>query len=191
MWLFIGLGNPGQKYQNHRHNIGFMVADHLVGDFSFLPWRKKFEGQWTEGHIGGEKVGILKPDTYMNNSGQAIQKAAKFYKISTDRIVVFYDDLDLDPGKVKVKQGGGAAGHNGIRSMMQHLPDDLFWRVRLGIGHPGDKSRVTGYVLGDFAKADEGWLSELKAALSRYAPELTAARMNDYAAKVAQDMKGL
>ena len=160
-WLLIGLGNPGDEYVRHRHNIGFMAADAVADAHDFKPWRSKFSGLLSEGRLDGAKAILLKPQTYMNESGQSVQAAAKFYKIPPDRIAVFHDELDLPPGEVRVKRGGGNAGHNGLRSMDAHLGTADYWRVRLGIGYPGDKARVTGHVLGNFAQADGAWLASL------------------------------
>ena len=157
MLLVVGLGNPGSEYARNRHNIGFMAADVLVRRHSFGSWRSKFQGEFAEGAIGGDKVVVLKPMTYMNLSGQSVAAAARFLKIAVDDIVVLHDELDIAPGRLKVKRGGGAGGHNGLKSIDSHL-GQAYRRVRLGIGHPGDRALVTGYVLHDFAKADESWL---------------------------------
>jgi aminoacyl-tRNA hydrolase len=153
MKLFVGLGNPGAQYARNRHNIGFMAADAIAARHGFGPWRGKFQGEIAEGRLGTEKVLMLKPGTFMNLSGDSVRAAAQFYKIPPEDIVAFHDELDLAPGRVRVKTGGGHAGHNGLRSIAAHMGPD-FVRVRLGIGHPGDKRQVTAYVLGDFAKAD-------------------------------------
>lgn len=167
MWLIAGLGNPGAKYVKNRHNVGFMAADVIAALHpSFGAEKQKFNARYQEGMIGGEKILLLKPQTFMNNSGQSVGEAARFYKVPTEKIIVLYDELDLEPGKVKIKQGGGNGGHNGLRSLDAHLEDKNYWRVRIGIGHPGHKDRVTGYVLGDFAKADEDWLADLLAELA-------------------------
>jgi peptidyl-tRNA hydrolase, PTH1 family len=160
MLLFVGLGNPGLKYSSNRHNIGFMAVDEIVRRHSFLSWRKKFHSEISEGKLSGEKVLVLKPQTFMNESGRAVGEAVRFHNIDLDKVYVFYDELDLEPGKLRVKVGGGAAGHNGIRSIAAHIGPD-FKRVRLGIGHPGDKDMVMPHVLGDFAKSDRDWLSKL------------------------------
>jgi peptidyl-tRNA hydrolase, PTH1 family len=160
MLLFAGLGNPGAKYAGNRHNIGFMAVDEIVRRHNLSSWRKKFQSEMSEGEIAGERILILKPQTFMNESGRAVGEAARFHQIPLDKIYVFYDELDLDPGKIRVKIGGGAAGHNGIRSISAHLGPD-YKRVRLGIGHPGDKNLVHPHVLGDFAKADRVWLNLL------------------------------
>lgn len=160
MLLFVGLGNPGPEYALNRHNIGFMAVDAIVRRHSFSPWRSKFHGEVSEGTIGAEKVVALKPMTYMNDSGRSVAACASFYKIEPKDFVVFHDELDLDPGRLKVKIGGGHAGHNGLRSIQAHLGPD-FRRIRMGIGHPGAKERVTGWVLGNFAKVDRDWLEPL------------------------------
>ena len=157
MFLFAGLGNPGAKYASNRHNIGFMAADVIARRHNFSSWRKKFHSEISDGLLAGEKVLVMKPQTFMNESGRAVGEAVRFHGIDLDKVYVFYDELDLEPGKVRVKMGGGAAGHNGIRSISAHLGPD-FKRVRLGIGHPGDKNLVLPHVLGDFAKQDREWL---------------------------------
>ncbi len=160
MKLFVGLGNPGQKYAANRHNIGFMALDRIADDQGFGPWKSKFQAQITEGRLGSDKVIMLKPQTFMNLSGQSVGEAMRFYKLTPEDVVVFHDELDLAPGKARAKTGGGHAGHNGLRSIHQHIGAD-YDRIRLGIGHPGDKNRVSGYVLSDFAKADQVWLDDL------------------------------
>ena len=160
MKLFVGLGNPGKKYTNNRHNIGFMALNQIANDHSFSPWKNKFQGQITDGKLGDEKVILLKPETFMNLSGQSVSETIKFYKIKIEDIVVFHDELDLAPAKLRVKISGGHAGHNGLRSIHQHIGAD-YHRVRMGIGHPGHKDRVANYVLSDFAKNDQNWLQDL------------------------------
>ena len=160
MKLFVGLGNPGKKYTNNRHNIGFMALNQIVSDHSFSPWKNKFQGQITDGKLGDEKVILLKPETFMNLSGQSVSETIKFYKIKIEDIIVFHDELDLAPAKLRVKISGGHAGHNGLRSIHQHIGAD-YHRVRMGIGHPGHKDRVANYVLSDFAKSDQNWLQDL------------------------------
>ena len=160
MKIFVGLGNPGPKYAGNRHNIGFMALDRIAGDHGFAPWRGKFQGAFSEGLLGNQKVLLLKPETFMNLSGQSVGEAMRFYKLTSDDVIVFHDELDLAPGKVRVKQGGGHAGHNGLRSIHAHIGPD-YTRVRMGIGHPGNKNAVSSYVLRDFAKADEGWLDDV------------------------------
>ena len=159
MKLIVGLGNPGAKYARNRHNIGFMALDEIASAHGFGPWRNKFQGQVSEGRIGSTKVILLKPETFMNLSGQAVGEAARFHKIDVADIIVFHDELDLAPAKIRVKTGGGHAGHNGLRSIHQHMGPD-YDRVRMGVGHPGHKDAVAGYVLRDFPKADAGWLDD-------------------------------
>ncbi|UYV38604.1 aminoacyl-tRNA hydrolase [Rhodobacteraceae bacterium D3-12] len=171
MQLFVGLGNPGAKYAHNRHNIGFMVLDRIAEDHGFAPWRAKFQGQVSEGRLGKDKVLLLKPETFMNLSGQSVGEAMRFYKLTPDDVVVFHDELDLAPGKCRVKQGGGHAGHNGLRSIHGHIGAD-YARVRMGIGHPGHKDRVAAYVLHDFARADEAWLDDVLRGASKGAPDL-------------------
>ena len=171
MKLFVGLGNPGPKYAGNRHNIGFMALDRIAEDHGFAPWRGKFQGSMTEGRLGREKVLLLKPETFMNLSGQSVGEAMRFYKLTPADVTVFHDELDLAPGKVRLKQGGGHAGHNGLRSIHQHIGAD-YARVRLGIGHPGHKDAVSGYVLRDFAKAELDWLDDLMRGISDGAPHL-------------------
>jgi PTH1 family peptidyl-tRNA hydrolase len=171
MLLIVGLGNPGETYQNHRHNIGFMAADAIAAAHGFGPARLKYRAHVLEGTIGSEKALILKPMTYMNESGNAVRDAAAFHKIPLDRIFVIYDELDLAAGKVRVKLGGGNAGHNGLRSISTHAGND-YWRVRIGIGHPGEKERVTGHVLGNLTKADRAWVDPLLDAIAQAAPFL-------------------
>ncbi|RWM21045.1 MAG: aminoacyl-tRNA hydrolase [Mesorhizobium sp.] len=160
MLLFAGLGNPGAKYANNRHNVGFMAADAIARRHSFSPWSKKFQGLIAEGALAGEKVILIKPQTFMNLSGQSVGEALRFYKLGPSALTVFYDEIDLAAGKVRVKVGGGSGGHNGIRSLDQHVGKD-FRRVRIGVGHPGVKEMVHGHVLGDFAKSDREWLDVL------------------------------
>ncbi|TDK41407.1 aminoacyl-tRNA hydrolase [Antarcticimicrobium luteum] len=173
MQLFVGLGNPGAKYARNRHNIGFMALDRIAEDHGFGPWKSKFQGQIAEGRLGGDKVLLLKPETFMNRSGQSVGEAMRFYKLEPGDVTVFHDELDLAPGKVRVKQGGGHAGHNGLRSIHDHIGEG-YRRVRLGIGHPGRKEAVAGYVLHDFPKADEDWLDDVLRGLSDGAGQLAA-----------------
>jgi PTH1 family peptidyl-tRNA hydrolase len=165
MQLWTGLGNPGPQYALHRHNVGFMALDVIADMHGFAPVQKKFQGWLQEGRIGGERVLLLKPATFMNESGRSVGEAMRFYKLEPAALTVFHDELDLAAMKVKVKQGGGTAGHNGLRSIDNHLGPD-FRRVRLGIGHPGHKDRVTGHVLGNYAKAEMDALSDMLGAVS-------------------------
>lgn len=171
MKLFVGLGNPGGKYARNRHNIGFMAVDRIAADHGFGPWKARFQGQAAEGRLGPEKIVLLKPGTYMNLSGQAVGEAMRFYKLEPVDVVVFHDELDLAPGKLRVKQGGGHAGHNGLRSIHAHI-GEAYGRVRMGIGHPGHKDRVAAFVLHDFAKADDDWLDDLLRGVSDGAAQL-------------------
>ncbi|MEL6167638.1 MAG: aminoacyl-tRNA hydrolase [Pseudomonadota bacterium] len=171
MRLFVGLGNPGPKYAGHRHNIGFMAVDRIAEDASFAAWRTKFQGRIADGTIGDVKVVLLKPETFMNNSGQSVGEAMRFYKLKPADVTVFHDEIDLAPGKLRVKTGGGHAGHNGLRSVHAHI-GEAYQRVRMGVGHPGHKDRVPGYVLHDFAKADQPWLEAMLAGISDGAGDL-------------------
>ncbi|SLN59173.1 Peptidyl-tRNA hydrolase [Aquimixticola soesokkakensis] len=171
MRLFTGLGNPGAKYAGNRHNIGFMALDRIAEDHGFSPWRAKFQGETCEGRLGGDKVILLKPATFMNLSGQSVSEALRFYKLTPADLTVFHDELDLAPAKVRVKQGGGHAGHNGLRSIQQHIGPD-YERVRMGIGHPGHKDRVATYVLQDFAKSEADWLDDVLRGCSKGASAL-------------------
>jgi len=160
MKLIVGLGNPGGKYAQNRHNIGFMAVDSIAADHGFTPWKSKFQGQIADGRLGSEKVVLLKPETFMNLSGQSVGEAMRFYKLTPADIIVLHDEIDLAPAKVRFKTGGGHAGHNGLRSIHGHI-GDAYHRVRLGVGHPGHKDAVPGYVLRDFPKADQGWLDDV------------------------------
>jgi PTH1 family peptidyl-tRNA hydrolase len=173
MKLFVGLGNPGASYARHRHNVGFMAVDAIAEAHGFAPWRAKFQGQVAEGRLGPERVLLLKPGTYMNLSGDSVRAAMGFFKLEPADVTAFHDELDLAPGRVRVKTGGGTAGHNGLRSLDAHIGPD-FQRVRIGIGHPGDKRLVSPYVLGDFAKADADWLDDLLRGVADGAPLLAA-----------------
>lgn len=186
-WLVVGLGNPGDKYKANRHNIGFMVIDRIASRYNFPAFRSKFQGQVCEAFVGNQKLILLKPTTYMNNSGQSVAAAAKFFKIKADRIVSFHDELDLEPGKIRAKQGGGNAGHNGLKSIQAHLGTPDFWRVRMGIGHPGDKARVHNYVLGDFSKAEQQWVEPLLDACADRADFIARGDLNGYINKVMAD----
>lgn len=173
MKLLVGLGNPGAKHARNRHNIGYVAVDRIAKDHGFGPWKAKFQGRLSEGRLGGEKALLLKPETFMNLSGQSVGEAMRFYKLDAGDIIVLQDELDLAPGKVRFKQGGGHAGHNGLRSLHGHIGDG-YARIRLGIGHPGRKELVAGYVLHDFARADADWLADLMDGISDGAPHLGA-----------------
>jgi PTH1 family peptidyl-tRNA hydrolase len=185
MLLWVGLGNPEPNMARQRHNIGFMAIDRIASRHGFSPWRQRFRGLVSEGSVGGEKIVALKPMTYMNDSGQSVQAASAFFKLPPEAITAFHDELDLVAGKIRVKRGGGAAGHNGLRSMDRCLGTPEYWRVRLGIGHPGDKARVLGWVLGDFAKADQAWLGPMLDAVADDAALLAAGRAEDFMTRMA------
>jgi len=186
--LWVGLGNPGAEYALNRHNVGFMAVDSIAEVHGFEPWKKGFQGWISAGRIGSARILLLKPATYMNDSGRSVGEALRFYKLDLDALTAFHDELDLDPFRVKVKKGGGAAGHNGLRSIDAHLGQD-YRRVRLGIGHPGHKDRVTGYVLGNYAKAEMDDLSDMLGAVAAEAPLLAAGDdvrfMNEVALRLA------
>ena len=184
MRLLVGLGNPGSDYAKNRHNIGFMAVDEIVHRHSFAPFRSKFQGQLCEGKIAGQKVLILKPTTYMNASGKAVQAAMAFYKLPLEDIIVFHDEMDLAAGKIRMKTGGGHAGHNGIRSIQSHIGSG-FQRVRLGVGHPGDKEKVVGHVLKDFSKADQQWLDNMIEAIGENADLLIKGEDSSFMSKVS------
>ena len=188
MKLIVGLGNPGAKYAGNRHNIGFMALDRIAADHNFGPWKGRFQAETAEGRLGVERVTLLKPQTFMNLSGQSVGEAMRYLKLTPDDVIVLHDELDLAPGKCRIKRGGGHAGHNGLRSIHQHIGPE-YDRVRLGIGHPGHKDRVAAYVLSDFAKADQDWLDDLLRGISDGAADLAAGDhgrfQNAVAARVA------
>lgn len=185
MQLWVGLGNPEPGMARNRHNIGFMAVDVIAIRHGFGPWRPRFQGLIAEGNIAGQKILALKPLTYMNESGRSVQAASAFFKLAPDAITVFHDELDLAPGKLRVKLGGGAAGHNGLRSIDRMLGVQSYWRARLGIGHPGTKEQVLGHVLGDFSKTDRDWLIPFLDALADAADLLAGGQMEPYMTKVA------
>ena len=191
MLLFVGLGNPGAKHAGNRHNIGFMVVEAIAKRHSFPPWRKRFQGVATEGPINGVRVQLLLPGTFMNESGRAVVEAMHFYKTALSDMVVFHDELDLQPAKVRVKLGGGIAGHNGLRSITEHVGND-YRRVRIGIGHPGVKELVHGYVLTDFAKSERPWVEALTGVIADNAELLARGEDSSFQNKVhlAMDAKG-
>ena len=191
MRLFVGLGNPGTKHAHNRHNIGFMAVDEIARRHGFPPWRRRFQGETTEGSLDGERVVLLRPMTFMNESGRAVQEAAGFFKLAVGEVTVFQDELELPAAKVRVKVGGGIAGHNGLRSISAHIGND-YRRVRLGIGHPGVKELVHGYVLSDFAKDERPWVQALCEAIAESAGLLTTDRDSTFQNKVhlAMQAKG-
>lgn len=188
MRLIVGLGNPGARYERNRHNIGFMAVDAIVRRHGFGPFRSKFQGEIAEGSVGGERVCALKPQTYMNASGDAVGAAARFYKIAPAEIIVIYDEIDLAPGKLKVKRGGGAAGHNGIRSIDGAIGND-YWRVRLGVGHPGIKELVQHHVLQNFTAEEMGWVAPLTEAVAEALPALVKDDAPGFMTKAALILK--
>ena len=188
MHLLAGLGNPGAKYAGNRHNVGFMVVDEIHRRFGFAPFRLKFDGDLSEGSIGGHKIFLLKPKTFMNDSGISVGATARFFKIPPSRVVVFHDELDLAPGKIRARTGGGLAGHNGLKSIAKHFSRD-FRRVRIGIGHPGERGLVTGYVLKDFADADMVWMDKTIKAIAEASPHMVADTDAEFASKAALLLK--
>jgi PTH1 family peptidyl-tRNA hydrolase len=191
MRLFVGLGNPGAKYAHNRHNIGFIVVDEIARRHGFAPWRRRFQGETAEGTLDHERVVLLRPSTFMNDSGRAVQEAANFFKLAASEITVFQDELELPPAKVRVKVGGGIAGHNGLRSISSHIGND-YRRVRLGIGHPGIKELVHSYVLSDFARDERAWVEALREAVADNAGLLATGRDSTFQNKVhlAMQAKG-
>lgn len=187
MLLLVGLGNPGPKYEKNRHNIGFLTVDEIVRRYSFGPFRARFQSLLSEGTLAGEKVLIQKPTTFMNESGRAVGEAMRFYKLTPNDVIVVHDELDLAFGKVRVKKGGGLAGHNGLRSIDAHIGRE-FHRVRIGIGHPGDKARVHGYVLSDFAKSEWPDVEKMTDAIAASASLLASDGHNEFMSKVAQQL---
>ena len=183
MRLLVGLGNPGARHAGNRHNIGFMAVEAIARRHGFAPWRRRFQGVASEGSLGSERALLLLPGTFMNESGRAVAEAAKFYKVETGGIVAFHDELDLPPGKLRVKVGGGNAGHNGLRSISAHMGND-YKRVRMGIGHPGDKDIVHAYVLSDFAKNERGWVAALCEAVADSAALLARGEDSSFQNKV-------
>lgn len=178
--LWVGLGNPGPEHARNRHNIGFMAVDAIAARHGFSSWRHRFRGLFAEGTIAGRKVLALKPQTWMNLSGESVQAAMGFLRLPLEAVTVFHDELDLPAGKVRVKKGGGNAGHNGLRSITQHCGGPDFWRVRLGIGHPGQKERVNAHVLGDFAQSEREWVATLLERIAEAAPLLAEGRREQF-----------
>jgi peptidyl-tRNA hydrolase, PTH1 family len=188
MKIIVGLGNPGSRYAGNRHNIGFMALDQIARKASATPWRARFQGLAAEAVIAGQKALLLKPETFMNLSGQTVGEAMRFYKAATGEVFAFHDELDLAPGKLRVKRGGGDAGHNGLKSITQHITG-AYWRVRMGIGHPGSKELVSPYVLSDFAKAEQGWVDDLCRICAERITLLVQGDDGRFQSDVAMDMK--
>jgi PTH1 family peptidyl-tRNA hydrolase len=188
MKLFVGLGNPGAQYALNRHNVGFMAVDAIAAARDFPAWRKRFSGLAAEGKLGGEQVLLFKPQTFMNESGRAVGEAVRFYKLDLSDVIVFHDELDLAPGKLRVKAGGGVAGHNGLKSLTAHIGND-YVRVRIGIGHPGNKALVTGHVLQNFTKDEFAWLEPLLGAIAEEAPYLAEGANDKFQSRVAYVMQ--
>lgn len=189
MKLIVGLGNPGSKYSRNRHNVGFMAVDEIANRHGFSPWRNRFSSHAAEGRLGTDKVLLIKPETFMNESGNAVRKALDFYKLDLADVIVIYDEIDLAPGKLKVKRGGGNAGHNGLRSLTTHLGND-YVRVRIGVGRPAQKSQVSGYVLRDFCKSDLQWLAPLLEAIANKAPLLASGDNARFMSEIALELRG-
>ncbi|CAA2107748.1 Peptidyl-tRNA hydrolase [Methylobacterium bullatum] len=189
MRLIVGLGNPGARYAGNRHNIGFLALDEMARIHRAGPWRRKFQGEVTEATFGTERVVLLKPQTFMNESGRSVSEAQRFYKIALADVIVLHDELDLAPAKLRVKLGGGNAGHNGLRSITAQCGND-YWRVRLGIGHPGDKALVHAYVLNDFGKGERAWVEDLCRAVADHAPLLAQGEDASFQNKVHLAMAG-
>jgi peptidyl-tRNA hydrolase, PTH1 family len=187
MKLLVGLGNPGDAYARHRHNIGFMAVEAIADRYRFSPWKKRFAGFSSDGEIDGARVCLLKPQTFMNESGRSVGEALRFLKLEIGDLIVFHDELDIDPGRVKVKTGGGNAGHNGLRSISQCVGNE-YVRVRLGIGHPGHKDAVSGYVLHDFAKAERAWLDPMLTAITDASGALVMGKPDVFMAAVTRAM---
>ncbi|MCY4305073.1 MAG: aminoacyl-tRNA hydrolase [Aestuariivita sp.] len=179
MQIFVGLGNPGPNYANHRHNIGFSILNQIANDYNFIPWRSKFHGQISEGKLDSIKILLLKPQTFMNNSGQSVNEVMRFFKLTPDHVTVFHDELDLPLGKLRYKTGGGHAGHNGLKSIHSHI-GNTYHRIRIGIGHPGHKDLVSRYVLSEFKKTDQEFLGELINAISKAVPKLAEGNSSNF-----------
>ena len=187
MKLLVGLGNPGDKYKKNRHNIGWWFIDAVAEEFGFSNWQDKFQGKVSKGVVDGISVTLLKPQTFMNCSGRSIRAAMDFYKIQPDDVWVIHDELDLEPLRVRIKQGGGEGGHNGLKSTTQCLGTKDYWRIRIGIGHPGDKNAVTPYVLSDFSKVDQPAFAELCQTLAKRMPDVLNGKANDVLSQLAQE----
>ena len=188
MMLFVGLGNPGSQYEKNRHNVGFMAVSRIVENYSFSPWKNKFQGYISNGLLRNQKIIILKPNTFMNLSGQSVGEVIRFYKIPSSKVIVFHDEIDFPLGKLKFKSGGGHAGHNGLRSISEHIGSDYI-RIRIGVGHPGNKNAVANYVLGDFSKVEQETITQILEVISTEAPDLTLENATDFGKSISEKIQ--
>tara|TARA_B110000305_G_scaffold203123_1_gene231897 strand:- start:3514 stop:4188 length:675 start_codon:yes stop_codon:yes gene_type:complete len=186
--LFVGLGNPGSQYEKNRHNVGFMAVSRIVENHNFSPWKKKFQGSISNGLLRNQKIIILKPNTFMNLSGQSVGEVIRFYKIPSSKVIVFHDEIDFPLGKLKFKSGGGHAGHNGLRSISEHIGSDYI-RIRIGVGHPGNKNAVANYVLGDFSKVEQETITQILEVISTEAPDLTLENATDFGKSISKKIQ--
>jgi len=188
MMLFVGLGNPGSQYEKNRHNVGFMAVSRIVENHNFSPWKNKFQGSISNGLLRNQKIIILKPNTFMNLSGQSVGEVIRFYKIPSSKVIVFHDEIDFPLGKLKFKSGGGHAGHNGLRSISEHIGSDYI-RIRIGVGHPGNKNAVANYVLGDFSKVEQETITQILKVISTEAPDLTLENTTDFGKSISEKIQ--
>ncbi|MGY9034334.1 MAG: aminoacyl-tRNA hydrolase [Rhodobacterales bacterium] len=188
MMLFVGLGNPGSQYEKNRHNVGFMAVSRIVENHNFSPWKNKFQGSISNGLLRNQKIIILKPNTFMNLSGQSVGEVIRFYKIPSSKVIVFHDEIDFPLGKLKFKSGGGHAGHNGLRSISEHIGSDYI-RIRIGVGHPGNKNAVANYVLGDFSKVEQETITQILEVISTEAPDLTLENATDFGKSISEKIQ--
>jgi PTH1 family peptidyl-tRNA hydrolase len=188
MILFVGLGNPGSQYEKNRHNVGFMAVSRIVENHNFSPWKNKFQGSISNGLLSNQKIIILKPNTFMNLSGQSVGEVIRFYKIPSSKVIVFHDEIDFPLGKLKFKSGGGHAGHNGLRSISEHIGSDYI-RIRIGVGHPGNKNAVANYVLGDFSKVEQETITQILEVISTEAPDLTLENATDFGKSISEKIQ--
>jgi PTH1 family peptidyl-tRNA hydrolase len=186
--LFVGLGNPGSQYEKNRHNVGFMAVSRIVENHNFSPWKNKFQGSISNGLLRNQKIIILKPNTFMNLSGQSVGEVIRFYKIPSSKVIVFHDEIDFPLGKLKFKSGGGHAGHNGLRSISEHIGSDYI-RIRIGVGHPGNKNAVANYVLGDFSKVEQETITQILKVISTEAPDLTLENTTDFGKSISEKIQ--
>jgi|TARA_B110000116_G_scaffold198244_1_gene173025 PTH1 family peptidyl-tRNA hydrolase len=186
--LFVGLGNPGSQYEKNRHNVGFMAVSRIVENHNFSPWKNKFQGSISNGLLRNQKIIILKPNTFMNLSGQSVGEVIRFYKIPSSKVIVFHDEIDFPLGKLKFKSGGGHAGHNGLRSISEHIGSDYI-RIRIGVGHPGNKNAVANYVLGDFSKVEQETITQILEVISTEAPDLTLENATDFGKSISEKIQ--